>query len=188
MLFRSRKKRNWWQLFSAFIWPRGGVGRGLSYLRHRLARLPDTPHRIAAGLAAGVAASLTPFIGLHFLLAALIAYITRGNLIASAIGTAVGNPWTFPFIWLFTYKLGVKALGMPASARPFADLTWTTIIENPMALFGPVLGPMLLGAIPLALLGWWLTYWLVKRLVTYYRARRAARLAARQNGQNIKPA
>lgn len=188
MLFRSRKKRSWLAILGAFLWPRGGIGRGLSYLRHRLARLPDTPHRIAAGMASGVAASLTPFIGLHFLLAALLAYITRGNLIASAVGTAVGNPWTFPFIWLATYKLGVKALGMPVRAHPFADLTWTTLFEDPMALFGPVLGPMMLGAIPLALLGWWLSYLPIKRLVTYYRARRAEKLAARQNQQGAKTA
>jgi hypothetical protein len=35
----------------------------------------------------------------HFVLSALLAYIARANIIASAIGTVVGNPWTFPFIW-----------------------------------------------------------------------------------------
>lgn len=146
-------------------------------------RLPGTPHGIAAGLASGVAASLTPFIGLHFLLAALLAVIVRGNVIASTFGTIVGNPWTFPFIWLVTYKLGVKALGMQAHAHPFAGLTWTSLVENPMILFGPVLGPMMLGALPLAFLGWWATYWPMKRLVGYYRARRAAKIAARHNPQ-----
>ncbi|RME67005.1 MAG: DUF2062 domain-containing protein [Alphaproteobacteria bacterium] len=175
-------------MIGGFFWPRNGIGRGLAYLRHRVVRLPDTPHRIAAGLASGVAASLTPFIGLHFVLAALLASVTRGNVIASAIGTMVGNPWTFPVIWLVTYKLGLKALGMPAHPHPFADLTWTTVIEDPMRLFGPVLGPMMLGSVPLALLGWWLTYWPVRRLIGYYRARRAERLAAKQSAQGVKTA
>ena len=35
--------------------------------------------------------------------ALLVAFVIRGNLIASMIGTAVGNPFTFPFIWLTIY-------------------------------------------------------------------------------------
>ena len=35
----------------------------------------------------------------HILLAMLLALLIRGNLIASGIGTVVGNPWTFPLIW-----------------------------------------------------------------------------------------
>ncbi|MFR8207121.1 MAG: DUF2062 domain-containing protein [Alphaproteobacteria bacterium] len=33
--------------------------------------------------------------GFHLLLAALTAWIIRGNILASALGTAAGNPWTF---------------------------------------------------------------------------------------------
>ena len=40
-----------------------------------------------------------------------IAYIVRANIVAAAIGTVAGNPWTFPFIWLWTYWLGRKILG-----------------------------------------------------------------------------
>ena len=50
--------------------------------------------------------SFSPFIGFHFLLAILFAYLLRGNLIAALIGTFVGNPFTFPFIWIFIYKVG----------------------------------------------------------------------------------
>ena len=39
------------------------------------------------------------------------AFVVRGNYLAAAIGTAVGNPWTFPFIWAGTYRLGSFMLG-----------------------------------------------------------------------------
>ena len=57
---------------------------------------------VAAGVAAGAFTSFTPFMGLHFLFAALFAWAIRGNLLASALGTFVGNPLTFPFIWAAT--------------------------------------------------------------------------------------
>ena len=69
----------------------------------RLKRLQGTPYSIATGFACGVAISFTPFIGFHMILAALTAWLIRGNIIASAIGTIVGNPWTFPFIWLAVF-------------------------------------------------------------------------------------
>ena len=69
-----------------------------------------TPHAIAAGFAAGIAVSLSPLIGLHFVLGAALALLTRGNLLASALGTLVANPWTFPAIWLATYQVGAVLL------------------------------------------------------------------------------
>ncbi|MFZ5608830.1 MAG: DUF2062 domain-containing protein [Pseudomonadota bacterium] len=188
MLFRSRQKKSLWRFLRGWLWPRKGLERPWIYLRHRIIRLPDTPHRIAAGVASGVAASLTPFIGLHFIMAGLIAWLVRGNIIASAIGTAVGNPWTFPFIWLGTYKLGVLFLGMRARPDPFIGFSWDMLWHQPMALFGPVMGPMTLGALPLAFVSWWLTYWLLKRGIAFYRARRGERRMRRQGGGAATPA
>ena len=74
-----------------FFWPRIGWRRSGAYVAHRLRRLPGTPYRIAAGFACGAAVSFTPFIGLHFLLAVLLALAVRGILVASAIGTVVVN-------------------------------------------------------------------------------------------------
>ena len=53
--------------------------------------MPGTSGSIAIGVASGVAASFLPFIGLHFLIAALIALLLRGNVLASAIGIAGGT-------------------------------------------------------------------------------------------------
>ena len=74
---------------------------------HRLARLPGTPHSIAAGFACGVAMSFTPLVGVHILLALFLSWLIGGSLFSAVIGTIVGNPWTFPFIWLWIYNLGL---------------------------------------------------------------------------------
>src|SRR3546814_13256871 len=105
-MFRPRNPLPVHKRVSGFLWPRGGWRRSGIYVSHRLRRLPGTPYRIAAGFACGAAISFPPFIGLHFVLSAALALIVRGKIIPSAIGTDVGNPWTFPFIWLWTFSLG----------------------------------------------------------------------------------
>ncbi len=95
-----------------------GWQRLARYLMHRLQRLPDTAYGIAAGFACGVAISFTPFIFFHLIIAALLAWLLNANLLASALGTVVGNPWTFPFIWLWIYKLGNWILGNPEESLP----------------------------------------------------------------------
>ena len=101
-----------------FFWPRIGFMRSSRYVGHRLARLPGSPYAIACGFAWGAAVSFTPFVGLHFIISGICAYFTRASIIASAIGTAVGNPWTFPFIWALVYNMGVTMLGMDKGQGP----------------------------------------------------------------------
>ncbi len=101
------------------VYPRGGWGRAAQYVKHRLQRLPDTPERISRGIAAGVFVTFTPFFGLHFLFAAIIAWATRGNILASLLGTFFGNPFTFPFIGFVSLGLGYLLLGMPFDAALF---------------------------------------------------------------------
>ena len=88
------------------LWPKKGFSRPFIYLRERIMRMSASNHALSIGLACGAAASMTPFIGFHFFLGAFLAYILRGNLFASAIGTIIGNPWTFPLIWSADIFLG----------------------------------------------------------------------------------
>ena len=104
-MFR-RRNDNIAQKALGFLWPKKGFQRPFLYLKERLMRMPASTHALSMGLACGAAASMTPFLGFHFLLAAMMAYILRGNLVASAIGTIIGNPWTFPFIWSLNIFMG----------------------------------------------------------------------------------
>jgi uncharacterized protein (DUF2062 family) len=106
-MFRRRKPLSVLKQMRAVIWPERGFRRLFSYLFQRIIRLPGTPASIAIGFASGVAASFTPFLGLHFILAGALAMLFRGNVLASAIGTFFGNPWTFILIWLADYEVGL---------------------------------------------------------------------------------
>lgn len=87
----------------------------MKYLRHRLLRLRASPYAIAVGFSCGVATSFTPLVGFHFLIAALFCFPLRGNILAAALGTLIGNPLTFPFMWGLSYKLGMFLLGHPVA-------------------------------------------------------------------------
>ncbi|PTE22158.1 DUF2062 domain-containing protein [Cereibacter changlensis JA139] len=114
MVFKRREKRTYTQLLTESVYPRGGWRRAAYYVQHRLQRLPDEPHRIARGVFAGVFISFTPLFGFHFLGAALIAWILRGNILAALLATFVGNPLTTPIIAVSSIELGHWILGTTA--------------------------------------------------------------------------
>jgi len=199
-MFRRRKPLSALNQMRAFIWPERGFRRLFSYLFQRIIRLPGSPASIASGFAAGVAASFTPFLGLHFILAAALAMLFRGNVLASAIGTFFGNPWTFILIWLADYEVG---LGIIRSLNYGADLhvlsieelgeimgnalkfmsfsgaiSWAEMSRDLEQVFMPLLiGGTVLGAVA-GLISFLITLWVVKgwRL---HRARRLEKAAAR---------
>lgn len=181
MVFASRRRVPLLQRMRGWLWPHIGWSRAGRYLLMRLQRLPGTPHGIAAGLAAGIAVSFTPLIGLHFLLAFAVAWVIGGNMLAAALGTIVGNPWTFPLIFAAGYELGCRILGQAPSAMALiADLSWDTLIDHAWALFWP----MLVGSVPLSIAIGLISYLVLVRLVGAFqerrRLRREAALAARR--------
>ena len=190
----------------ALIWPRSGFRRTGRYLVHRVKRLPGTPYAIAAGFASGAAVSFLPLVGLHFILGAILAFTIRANVIASAIGTAIGNPWTFPFIFLWAYKLGAWLLGpeaMPSDqsfelgefivqfGRAFGlTLGYLAVLDVAHLksevwplwrdVIWPIWWPMMVGGVPTALFVWCLIYFPLRRLVAGYQARRVRKMAERR--------
>ncbi len=93
------------------VWPKGGWGRAAVYVKHRLRRLPDTPRKISRGIFAGVFTTFTPFYGLHFICAGLLAFVMRGNVMAALLGTFFGNPLTYVPIAVVSLNLGHWMLG-----------------------------------------------------------------------------
>ena len=175
-LFRRREKLSRLARLRRFVWPRMGWGRVLRYWTHKLKRLQGSPYAIACGFACGAAVSFTPFIGFHFILAAVLAWALRGNVIASAIGTAVGNPWTFPFIWAGIMWIGTWILGYERGQELPAELTFGAIFEQP----GTVLLPMLVGALPTGVIVWVLFFFPIRRVVGNYQHHRQARRLRRR--------
>jgi uncharacterized protein len=206
MVFKRRDKPPFHVRFRETLVPRRGWRRAVEYLAHRVRRLPDSPHRIALGFACGVFACFTPFFGLHFLLAAALAWAVRGNLIASLIGTGVGNPLTFPFIAALALGLGREILGYGASGSDAAKVSdafaqaFVVIREAVTSLFGYghaewyrlepffhyVLWPYFVGGLLPGLLAGVVTYWLARPLVAAYQARRRARMLERAHRRVVR--
>lgn len=162
MLFGRRHPEKFGSKLRTLLWPRRSFSRSFRYLQKRVLRLNATPHAIAAGFAAGVFSSFTPFIGFHFLLAFALAYLVAGNMASAALGTAVGNPLTFPFIWGATYELGqffltsrtIDGTAPSGIGRALTHMDFA-------AIWTPIVKPMLVGGIPLGTAAGLLAYGLV---------------------------
>lgn len=194
-MFKRRTRRSWLRLMMDSVYPRGGWARAASYVAHRLQRLPDTPDKIARGIAAGVFVSFTPFFGFHFLLAAIINIVMRGNLLAALLATFIGNPLTFPLIATICLETGNMLLGR-SEVFPFrrvVDAFGTASVElwhNVRAMFGPgtvewgrlsnfldtVFLPYLLGGIIPGLVVAMVCYALSRPVVAAYQKRRRRKL------------
>ena len=155
-------------------------------------RLPDTPHRIAFGFALGVFASFTPFFGAHILLAAGLAKLLRGNIVASLIGTLAGNPLTFPLIASVSLGLGRRILGYGASGEDFSRVSdafgeaagglWSSLLslvgrgDSQWRRLEPfvdyILWPYFVGGLLPGLAAALASYLLLRPLVAAYQARR----------------
>ena len=178
MLFRRRKPAPFSARLREFLWPRKGFSRPWRYVGKRILRIRATTHAIALGVAIGVFAAFTPFLGLHIVIALAIAYLLSGNLVAAALGTTLANPLTLPVIWGATYRLGNLMLGrgMPEDAG-----TLFRMVEHFefLRLWQPVLKPMLVGSVVIggiaAVIAYLATWWAVR----LFHSRRLARLAAR---------
>ncbi|MEM9798480.1 MAG: DUF2062 domain-containing protein [Pseudomonadota bacterium] len=110
-MFKRRDRLPIWQALLHALWPRGGWGRAALYVKHRVRRLPDTPKKISRGILAGVFTTFTPFYGVHFVVAAAIAIVIRGNVMAALLGTFFGNPLTYVPIAVVSLNLGHWMLG-----------------------------------------------------------------------------
>lgn len=160
-----------------------GVRRYGLYLRKRVIRLSASPHAIAAGVASGAAVSMFPLIGLHFILGFVLAFATRGNMIAAAIGTAWGNPLTFPFFFAASFAVGNWLTGGGGVSDSEGAQLQATGTQLSHGLFSegfqaiwPTFKTMMIGGLPIAILVFGVFYVAVRTVVTRFRAMRQARL------------
>jgi uncharacterized protein (DUF2062 family) len=180
MLFRRRKPDSFYDRVRTLVWPRRSFSRSWQYISKRVLRLTASPHSIAAGVAAGVFASITPFLGFHIIMASIICYFIRGNVIAAAIGTMFANPVTLPLIWGATLELGRLILhgtfryeGKPLhlhhilSHDSFAN-TWEHWLK-----------PMAIGSVPVGILAALVFYFVTRAATNAFRVQRRKRLAER---------
>ncbi len=199
MVFKRRNKPPFLNRVWHVLYPARGWRRGIEYLGHRIRRLPDTPERIALGFACGAFSSFTPLFGLHILLAIGLARMLRANILASIIGTAIGNPLTFPIIASVSLALGRRILGFGATGRDFSRISdafgafLSGLWESFTSLFGygepqwgkialflqDVLWPYLVGGLMPGLVVAIACYYVVRPIIGAYQRARRARLLKR---------
>jgi len=206
LVFKRRDRRPILEILTALIYPRGGWSRAAQYLRHRVRRLPDTPGKISRGIWAGVFVCFTPLFGLHFICAALLAWVIRGNVLASLMATFFGNPFTFPAIGFVSINLGSWIIGGLLDDRPkrgprLEDIDlqiWSNIKAiftdaridwNSVRLFYDVVFvPYLVGGIIPGLIAATMCYYLALPVITAYQTRRKKRLRAKLQQLKTKSA
>jgi uncharacterized protein (DUF2062 family) len=178
------------------LWPRGGWGRAFQYVQHRLRRLPGTPEQIARGIFAGAFVVFTPLFGLHFFLAAFLAWIMRGSILASLLATFIGNPLTYVPIAMISLHTGHFLLGTrprdEVDESVFAKMSGAAgdLWHNFGAIFTPaqaewqelsifyrdVFYPWLIGGLIPGVVCGLVCYYLSVPVIRAYQKRRAARL------------
>jgi uncharacterized protein (DUF2062 family) len=201
LVFKRRDRRPIWKIVFEFFWPRGGWGRAAQYVKHRLRRLPDSPEKIARGIFAGVFTTFTPFFGMHFVVAGTLAFIVRGNIIASLLGTFFGNPLTYVPIGVISMKTGYFLLGRGPKdddevhrslAGKFVD-AGENLKNNAMAMFNghevewhnlhvfydEVFFPFMIGGIIPGIIAGLIAYYISVPLIRAYQKRRKGALKAK---------
>lgn len=207
MVFKRRDRRAIWQLVLDILWPRGGWVRAFEYVKHRVRRLPDTPEKIARGIWAGVFTAFTPFYGLHFVIAWLVALLMRGNILAALLGTFFGNPLTYLPIAATSLWFGHQLVGgrRPAAiddtlAEKFSA-AWRDLGHNFKALFtdermdwhglarfyDDVFFPFMIGAIIPGIICATVSYYLSVPVIRAYQNRRRKALEAKLGQLRKKP-
>jgi len=197
-----------WKAVADLLWPKGGWIRAYHYVRHRIRRLPDPPHRIARGIFAGVFISFTPLFGFHFLGAVMLARLMQGNIIAALMATFFGNPVTFVFIALSSMKTGAWLLGLgdvdpEVVQRSFmgkfvdagqdlkhnlmtlfkgGDADWSHLL----LFYDQIFYPYLIGSIIPGIIAGTTMYYLSVPLIEVYQKRRKSRIQKKMKARKEK--
>ncbi|PSL17857.1 DUF2062 domain-containing protein [Shimia abyssi] len=196
MVFKRRDKRPFLQIVAEIFYPRGGWKRAFYYVRHRLHRLPGSPEFIARGIWCGVFTTFTPFYGLHFFIAAFLARLLSGNILAALLATFFGNPLTYLPIGIASLKTGHFLLGTEfhegahqSLAAKFANAAadlwhnfWSLFDDHEpdwhglKIFYDEVFYPYMIGGILPGILAATVMYYLSVPVIRAYQKRRSARV------------
>jgi uncharacterized protein len=80
----------------------------------RLLAIDDPPERTALAFSIGIFIAFSPFLGLHTIMATVVAFAFRFNKVAIYTGTFINNPFlTLVPIIIVSYAVGAFILGRP---------------------------------------------------------------------------
>ena len=105
---------------------------------------------------------------LSFLLAVIFAYLIRGNFVAALLGTFVGNPLTFPFIWSLIYNVGIFITSKNQRILN-SEISFDMILNQTYEIFIP----MLIGGAIISFPIWLITFLVTYSFVSSYKKSKA---------------
>lgn len=80
----------------------------------RLLAIDDPPERTALAFSIGVFIAFSPFLGLHTIIATIVAFVFKFNKVAIYAGTFINNPiFTLVPIIILSYAVGAFLMGRP---------------------------------------------------------------------------
>ena len=148
----------------------------------RLLAIDDPPERTALAFSIGVFIAFSPFLGLHTIMATVVAFLFRFNKVAIYTGTFLNNPFfTLVPIIIASYAVGAFVLGRPMHI-PDEGLE---LLKNPDLLSSNyysrlfvqswhIVWPFTVGATVLSVVCSVLAYPLTLRALRAYRSRKLA--------------
>jgi hypothetical protein len=148
----------------------------------RLLAIDDPPERTALAFSIGVFIAFCPFLGLHTIMATVVAFVFRFNKIAIYAGTFINNPiFTLVPIIIVSYGVGAFVMGRPLSI-PAEGLE---LLKNPRILTGEyyrqvfvqsryIVEPFAVGSTILSVVCSLVAYPLTLRALRAYRRRKAS--------------
>jgi len=153
----------------------------LIYLR-RLIRLRSTPRAIGLGCALGIFIAFTPTVGIQILLAAFLSSIFSANQPVAIIFVWVTNPFTFPFVYGFTYWVGnffwsgpplskVKGILMKTDYALDKEEVWAFYdrLKTVISLWRDVFIPLTIGGIIVGIIAGSVAYMIVLQVIGRYK-------------------
>jgi uncharacterized protein (DUF2062 family) len=150
----------------------------------RLLAIDDPPERTALAFSIGIFIGFSPFLGLHTILATVIAFIFRFNKVAIYTGTFINNPFlTLVPIIVGSYAVGAFFLGRPLKIPSEG----VELLKEPHLLTGDyyrqlfvqsrhILEPFAVGGMILSVVCSVLAYPLTLRALRLYRSRKSEKL------------
>ncbi|RMG06001.1 MAG: DUF2062 domain-containing protein, partial [Nitrospirae bacterium] len=128
----------------------------------------DPSWKVSLAFSLGLFIGISPFLGLHTVLALLLAHLLRLNKIVTLSGAYVTNPWTIVPIYTFSTWVGVKITGYEGviiSDINFRELT----LGNIASLLRDLLVPFFIGTLFTAMVTAFVAYFMVLYLLRKFR-------------------
>jgi len=183
----TKKRLHVGHRWSEVFWPSMGVAALLRWAELRIKRSKGSTHYVAMGAAIGVFISFTPYLGTQIATMFLLCYLLKGSFVISVIvSIIVGNPWTFPFVFAWTYSLGQFILYQEIHDFDPKFLIESFNLSNMRVLWDEYLLPMTVGGVPSGIVAGSLAYIVIYLHIESYRKARSAFLKRRREQNKEK--